>query len=75
MNPSAGIFDRVVSVEMFDLMENRHEQLRRIATWLKPGGRRFVHHFTHRGTAHHHGAASQRVARPLLLHSRADAFP
>ncbi|RPI89607.1 MAG: class I SAM-dependent methyltransferase, partial [Planctomycetaceae bacterium] len=40
-------FDRVVSVEMFEHMRNYEELLRRIAGWLKPGGRLFVHIFTH----------------------------
>lgn len=40
-------FDRVVSVEMFEHMRNYEELLRRIAGWLKPEGRLFVHIFTH----------------------------
>lgn len=40
-------FDRVVSVEMFEHMRNYRELLRRIATWLAPGGTLFVHIFTH----------------------------
>jgi cyclopropane-fatty-acyl-phospholipid synthase len=40
-------FDRVVSVEMFEHMRNYEELLRRIGTWLRPGGRLFVHIFTH----------------------------
>ncbi len=41
-------FDRVVSVEMFEHMRNHKELTRRISTWLKPGGKLFVHIFTHR---------------------------
>ena len=41
-------FDRVVSVEMFEHMRNHRELLRRIAGWLAPGGKLFVHIFTHR---------------------------
>ncbi len=41
-------FDRVVSVEMFEHMRNHRELLRRIAGWLAPEGRLFVHIFTHR---------------------------
>ena len=41
-------FDRVVSVEMFEHMHNYQELLRRIAGWLGPGGRLFVHVFAHR---------------------------
>ncbi len=42
--------DRVVSVEMFEHVRNHGELLRRIATWLNPGGKLFVHHFAHRTT-------------------------
>lgn len=41
-------FDRVVSVEMFEHMRNHEELLRRIAGWLKPDGKLFVHIFCHR---------------------------
>jgi cyclopropane-fatty-acyl-phospholipid synthase len=41
-------FDRVVSVEMFEHMRNHRELMRRIAGWLAPGGKLFVHIFTHR---------------------------
>ncbi len=44
----AEAFDRVVSVEMFEHMRNHRELMRRIAGWLVPGGRLFVHIFTHR---------------------------
>jgi cyclopropane-fatty-acyl-phospholipid synthase len=40
-------FDRVVSVEMFEHMRNYRELLRRISTWLVPGGSLFVHIFSH----------------------------
>lgn len=40
-------FDRVVSVEMFEHIRNWRELLRRISTWLVPGGRLFVHNFCH----------------------------
>ena len=40
-------FDRVVSVEMFEHMRNYSELLARIASWLAPGGRLFVHVFCH----------------------------
>jgi len=42
------LFDRVVSVEMFEHMANWHALLSRILTWLKPDGRLFLHIFTHR---------------------------
>jgi cyclopropane-fatty-acyl-phospholipid synthase len=44
----AGRFDRVVSVEMFEHMRNYHVLLERIAGWLAPAGRLFVHVFCHR---------------------------
>lgn len=40
-------FDRVVSVEMFEHMRNYPELLRRVASWLLPGGKLFVHIFCH----------------------------
>jgi len=40
-------YDRVVSVEMFEHMRNYDLLLRRIATWLRPGGTVFVHIFCH----------------------------
>lgn len=43
-----GRFDRVVSVEMFEHMHNWRELMRRIAGWLDPGGKLFVHVFCHR---------------------------
>lgn len=41
-------FDRVVSVEMFEHMRNWPELFARVAGWLKPGGRFFMHVFVHR---------------------------
>lgn len=41
-------FDRVISIEMFEHMRNHAELMRRIAHWLKPGGKLFVHIFCHR---------------------------
>ncbi len=43
-----GGFDRVVSVEMFEHVKNYQVLLRRIASWLRPGGKLFVHIFCHR---------------------------
>lgn len=45
-------FDRVVSVEMFEHMRNYQALLERIAGWLRPGGKLFVHVFSHRDTAY-----------------------
>jgi cyclopropane-fatty-acyl-phospholipid synthase len=42
------VFDRVVSVEMFEHMANWQALLARVKTWLKPDGRLFLHIFTHR---------------------------
>jgi cyclopropane-fatty-acyl-phospholipid synthase len=53
-----GVFDRCVSVEMFEHMKNYQELLRRISTWLKPGGKLFVHIFTHREYAYHYEVRS-----------------
>jgi len=41
-------FDRVLSVEMFEHMRNWDRLMARIATWLFPEGKLFVHIFTHR---------------------------
>ncbi|MEO6025920.1 MAG: cyclopropane-fatty-acyl-phospholipid synthase family protein [Candidatus Binatia bacterium] len=45
-------FDRVVSVEMFEHMRNYELLLQRIAGWLVPDGRLFVHLFSHRTFAY-----------------------
>ncbi|NIP18509.1 MAG: methyltransferase domain-containing protein [Xanthomonadales bacterium] len=45
-------FDRVVSIEMFEHMRNYPELFRRIAGWLNPGGRFFMHIFCHRNSAY-----------------------
>jgi cyclopropane-fatty-acyl-phospholipid synthase len=43
-----GAYDRCVSVEMFEHMRNYEALLSRIASWLKPDGKLFVHIFAHR---------------------------
>jgi cyclopropane-fatty-acyl-phospholipid synthase len=43
-----GRFDRVMSIEMFEHMRNWRELLRRVSAWLEPGGKAFVHVFSHR---------------------------
>jgi cyclopropane-fatty-acyl-phospholipid synthase len=47
---SAGLgnFDRVLSVEMFEHMKNYRQLMRIISDLLNPGGKLFVHHFSHR---------------------------
>ncbi|MFC1758257.1 SAM-dependent methyltransferase, partial [Planctomycetota bacterium] len=44
------MFDRVVSVEMFEHMRNYELLLRRVSSWLTPEGKAFVHVFCHRDT-------------------------
>ena len=44
----AGQFDRCVSIEMFEHMRNYQTLLGRVASWLKPGGKLFVHIFVHK---------------------------
>lgn len=40
-------FDRVVSIEMFEHMRNYELLMNHISSWLVPGGKLFVHIFTH----------------------------
>lgn len=42
-----GVFDRVVSVEMFEHMVNWRRLLGRVRSWLKDDGLLFLHVFTH----------------------------
>ncbi len=49
----AEAIDRVVSVEMFEHMKNYRRLMAKVASWLKPDGRLFVHIFTHRDFAYH----------------------
>ena len=43
-----GKFDRIVSVEMFEHMSNWRALLGRIRGWTAPGGKLFLHVFSHR---------------------------
>ena len=45
-------FDRIVSVEMFEHMRNWSSLYKKVASWLKPGGRFFKHIFVHRAAAY-----------------------
>ena len=45
---ATGQFDRCVSIEMFEHMRNYDSLFAGIASWLKPGGKLFVHIFCHR---------------------------
>ena len=53
------VFDRCVSVEMFEHMKNYQILLERISKWLKPDGKLFVHIFTHRENAYHYIAENE----------------
>jgi cyclopropane-fatty-acyl-phospholipid synthase len=44
----AAAFDRCVSIEMFEHLRNYETLLARIACWLRPQGKLFVHIFAHR---------------------------
>ena len=45
---SSALFDRIVSVEMFEHMANWRPLMVRMRHWLKPEGRALIHIFTHR---------------------------
>ncbi|MBN1660097.1 MAG: class I SAM-dependent methyltransferase [Anaerolineae bacterium] len=45
-------FNRVMSIEMFEHMKNYGELMARIAGWLRPEGKLFVHVFSHRELAY-----------------------
>lgn len=45
-------YDRIVSVEMFEHMRNWEALLARVATWLNPNGKLFIHIFTHKQFAY-----------------------
>jgi cyclopropane-fatty-acyl-phospholipid synthase len=48
-----GLYDRVVSIEMFEHMKNYQQLLANISRWLKPEGLLFVHIFTHARLSYH----------------------
>lgn len=50
--PEIGTYDRVVSVEMFEHMRNYRLLMSKVAAWLRPGGKLFVHLFSHRDAAY-----------------------
>ena len=43
-------FDRIVSIEMFEHFRNHAQLMEKIAEWLAPEGKLFVHVFCHRDT-------------------------
>ncbi len=47
-----GLFDRVVSIEMFEHMRNYEKLLGRVNAWLKKEGKLFVHIFSHQKAAY-----------------------
>ncbi len=51
--PKGGLFDRVVSIEMFEHMKNYGLLLGKIARWMRPDAVLFVHIFAHRTLAYH----------------------
>lgn len=53
------VYDRVVSVEMFEHMRNYQLLLRRVSNWLHPDGKAFVHIFCHRRTPYLFETAGQ----------------
>jgi len=50
---TAGAYDRVVSVEMFEHMKNWPRLMTSIYRWLRPGGLFFAHVFVHSRFAYH----------------------
>jgi cyclopropane-fatty-acyl-phospholipid synthase len=46
-------FDRIVSIEMFEHMKNYQALMAKVARWLVPDGRLFVHIFAHQTLAYH----------------------
>jgi cyclopropane-fatty-acyl-phospholipid synthase len=46
------VYDRILSVEMFEHLRNYREMLRRFSIWLTPEGKAFIHVFCHRRYAY-----------------------
>lgn len=47
-----GSFDRIVSIEMLEHVRNYEALFEKVSGWLKPGGKMFVHIFSHRQHAY-----------------------
>ena len=54
-----GVFDRIVSVEMFEHMRNWHALLSNVSGWLEDDGRLFIHIFTHHRYAYPYDVADR----------------
>jgi len=48
-----GSFDRIVSNEMLEHMKNYEKLFKKIASWLTPNGKIFIHIFTHKNKSYH----------------------
>jgi len=53
------VYDRIVSIEMFEHMRNYEALLKNIATWLSEDGLLFVHIFSHKDFAYTYNAEEQ----------------
>lgn len=60
--PAGGVepgFDRVLSIEMFEHMKNYGLLLAKVARWMKPDAKLFIHIFVHKLLAYHFQVANQ----------------
>lgn len=52
-------YDRVVSIEMFEHMKNYQALLKKVSSWMAPGGKLFVHIFVHATMPYHFEVESE----------------